>query len=107
MTDDQDAARRARHAAIRAEYADEEAEAAELEAAQNAAALDVPLNLRITQRLSVMLRQRAAAENIPTSALVRRLLTTAVTAQPPPALTIDQVETIARRIAGEAIQSRT
>jgi len=55
--------------AVREEYADEEAEAAE-----NAAALDVPLSLRITRELDGQLRRRAAAEQIPTSALVRRLL---------------------------------
>ena len=35
--------------AVRPEYADEEAEAAELEAAENAAALEVPLSLRVTR----------------------------------------------------------
>lgn len=102
MTDDNQT-RQARHAAIQAEYADEEGEAAELEAAENAAALDVPLNLRITQNLNTQLRQRAAAEHIPTSALVRRILATSVQTQPATVLTIDQVEAIARRIATETI----
>jgi len=104
MTDD-DQTRRARHAAIQAEYADEEAEAAELEAAENAAALDVPLNLRITQNLHAQLRQRAAAEHIPTSALVRRILVTFVQTQPSTVLTIGQVEAIARRVATETMTS--
>lgn len=72
MTDTQDdgrAARRARHTAIRDETAQEEAEAAE-----SATTLDVPLHLRIDRQLDEQLRQRAAAEQIPTSALVRRLL---------------------------------
>jgi len=37
--------------AIREQYAEEEAEAAETEIAEKAAALDVPLNLRITKDL--------------------------------------------------------
>ncbi len=105
MTDDDHTrqARRARRAAIQAEYAEEEAEAAELEAAEHAAALDVPLNLRITRTLNAQLRQRAAAEHIPTSALVRRLLTTSVQTVPTTVLTVDQVEAIARRVAAETV----
>jgi hypothetical protein len=37
--------------AVREEYAEEEAEAAEIEAAENAAALEVSLSLRITREL--------------------------------------------------------
>lgn len=37
--------------AIHDEYADEEAEAAKIEAAENAIVLDVPLSLRITKEL--------------------------------------------------------
>ncbi|MGH3501254.1 MAG: ribbon-helix-helix protein, CopG family [Nocardioidaceae bacterium] len=55
--------------AIRAEYAEEEAEAAERDAT-----LDVPLNLRIDRQLDARLKRQAAAAQIPTSALVRRLL---------------------------------
>lgn len=58
--------------AIRAEYADEEAEAAETEVAERNAALDVALNLRIDKNLDTQLRHRAAAAQIPVSALVRR-----------------------------------
>lgn len=68
--EDARAARRARHAEIRAEVASEEAETAEAEAAENAGTLDVSLHLRITRGLDAELRERAAAEQIPTSALV-------------------------------------
>lgn len=94
-----------RRRAILAEYADEEAEAAEIEVAENAAALDVPLNLRITKGLDAQLRQRAAAEQIPTSALVRRILIGAVQAGTAPVLTVEQVESIARRVAAEPFVS--
>lgn len=93
----------ARREAILADYAEEEAEATEIEVAENAGALDVPLNLRITKGLDVQLRQRAAAEQIPTSALVRRLLTGAVAATTAPVLTVEQIEAIARRVAAEPV----
>ena len=96
---------RSRREAIRAEYAEEEAEAAEIKVAENAAALDVPLNLRITKSLDAQLRRRAAAEQIPTSALVRRLLTRSVQHDTAPVLTVEQVEAIARRVAGESVAS--
>ena len=96
---------RARREAILAEYAEEEAEAAEIEVAENAAALDVPLNLRITKSLDAQLRRRAAAEQIPTSALVRRLLTRSVQRDTAPVLTVEQVEAIARRVASESVAS--
>lgn len=95
---------RPRAGGIAAEYAEEEAEAAEIEAAENSAALDVPLNLRITKGLDAQLRRRAAAEQIPTSALVRRLLTRSVRDGAASALTedqVEQVEGIARRVAHE------
>jgi hypothetical protein len=92
--------------AVREEYADEEAEAAEIEAAENAAALDVPLSLRITRELDGELRRRAAAEQIPTSALVRRLLYSAVHGRNAPVLTVEQVEQIARRVAQETAAGR-
>ena len=96
---------RARREAILAEYAEEEAEAAEIEVAENAAALDVPLNLRITKSLDAQLRRRAAAEQIPLSALVRRLLTRSVQHDTAPVLTVEQVEAIARRVASESVAS--
>jgi len=103
VSDDKQA--QSRREAILAEYAEEEAEAAEIEVAEKAAALDVPLNLRITKGLDAQLRQRAAAEQIPTSALVRRLLTGAVQVGTSPALTVEQVEAIARRIVTEPVVS--
>lgn len=101
-----DAAVDAEVRAIREEYADEEAENAEIEAAENAAALDVPLSLRITKELDAQLRRRAAAEQIPTSALVRRLLSRAVHSRNSPVLTVEQVEEIARRVAQETAGGR-
>lgn len=100
-TERQRAARRARHAAIRTEVASEEAEAAEAEAAENAGALDVPLHLRVTRDLDAELRRLAAAEQVPTSALVRRLLTQAIHQHRPGGLTEEDVERIARRVVIE------
>ena len=88
--------------AIRAEYADEEAEEAEAEAAERAAALEVPLNLRIDKKLDAQLKQRAAAVQIPTSALVRRVLRQAMREPDAPVLTEERVEAIARRVLAEA-----
>lgn len=88
--------------AIRAEYAEEEAEAAEAEIAERSVALDVPLNLRIDKVLDAELRQRAAAAQLPVSALVRRLLRDAIAQPQTPTLTVEQVEQIARRILSEA-----
>ncbi len=99
-TDDR-AVRRTRHAAIRAEVAHEEAEAAEAEAAENAITLDVPLHLRIDRQLDAQLRRRAATEHIPTSALVRRLLRQAAHEQRADLLTTADVEDIARRVVRE------
>lgn len=88
--------------AIRAEYAEEEAEAVEAEIAERNAALDVPLNLRIDRDLDARLKQQAAAEQIPTSALVRRLLRRAVGDPATSALTVEQVEAIARRVMAQS-----
>lgn len=88
--------------AIRAEYAEEEAEAAEAEIAGHSAVLDVPLNLRIDKDLDGQLRRRAAAAQIPVSALVRRLLRAGIAQPEAPTLTVEQVEQIARRIVREA-----
>lgn len=87
--------------AIRVEYAEEEAEAAEVELAERNAALDVPLNLRIDRSLDAQLKQRAADAQIPISALVRRLLRQAVHDPGAPVLTVDQVEAIARRVLAD------
>jgi hypothetical protein len=53
---DQDEAIAEEVSAVRAEYAEEEAEAAEREAAENAAALEVSLSLRITRELDLALK---------------------------------------------------
>lgn len=100
-TKDAGNARRTRHAAILAEVAHEEAEAAEAESAERAGALDIPLHLRIDRELDAELRSRAVAEHIPTSALVRRLLRQAVHEQRSSGLTAAEVEVIARRVARE------
>lgn len=103
MTEDDRSARiDAEVQAIRAEYAEEEAEAAEAEVAERNAALDVPLNLRIDRELDTQLKRRAAAAQIPTSALVRRLLRRAVHDPDTPVLTVEQVEAIARRVLADA-----
>ena len=88
--------------AARAEYADEEAEAAEAEIAEHNAALDIPLNLRIDSKLDAQLKRRAAAAQIPTSALVRRLLREALNDPHTPVITAQDVEDIARRVLAEA-----
>ena len=87
---------------MRAEYAEEEAEAAEREAAENAAALEVSLSLRITRELDLALKRRAAQEQISPSALIRRLLRQATTSGDEPVLTVQQVEEIARRVMRES-----
>lgn len=92
--------------AIRAEYAEEEAEAAEAEIAERNATLDVPLNLRIDRDLDAQLKRRAAAAQIPTSALVRRLLRQAMQDPGAPVLTVQQVEAIARRVFAESAGGR-
>lgn len=100
-TDDARVARRVRHERIRAEVASEEAEALEAEAAEAADTLDVPLHLRITRGMDAELRARATAERIPTSALVRRLLTQAAHDYPAGGLTEADVEKIARRVLAD------
>ena len=79
-----------------------EAEAAEAEIAERNTALDVPLNLRIDKDLDTRLKQQAAAAQIPTSALVRRLLRQAVHDPAASVLTVEQVEAIARRVVAES-----
>jgi hypothetical protein len=88
--------------AVRAEYAEEEAEAAEREAAENAAALEVSLSLRITRELDLALKRRAAQEQVSPSALIRRLLRQAAAGGDEPVLTVHQVEEIARRVMRES-----
>ncbi|MGH3802423.1 MAG: ribbon-helix-helix protein, CopG family [Pseudonocardiaceae bacterium] len=105
-TEEARTARRTRHEAILAEIAQEEAEAAEAEVAEKASTLDTPLHLRIDRELDAQLRRRAAAEHIPTSALVRRLLRQAVHEHHPGGLTAAEVEDIARRVAREELHGR-
>ncbi len=103
-TDTARADRRARHEAIRAEVAVEEAEAGEADAIEKTNTLDVPMHLRIDSDLDERLRRRASGEGIPTSALVRRLLRQAMQ-QSPAVLSHADVEDIARRVAREELQS--
>jgi hypothetical protein len=99
---DQDGAIADEVSAVRAEYAEEEAEAAERDAAENAAALEVSLSLRITRELDLALKRRAAQEQVSPSALIRRLLRQATAGGNQPVLTVEQVEEIARRVMRES-----
>lgn len=90
---------RARRDAIRTEYLDEEAEAAEAEALENDQAV---LSVRVPATLAETLRARAADEHVPTSALIRRILARAVREGTQPVLTVEQVEEIARRVIRES-----
>jgi predicted DNA binding CopG/RHH family protein len=88
---------RARRDAIRAEYAAEEAEAAETEAVEAEQAV---LSVRVPAHLAEALKARSAAEHISVSGLIRRILVNGV--EPgPAALTVEQVEEIARRVVLE------
>jgi hypothetical protein len=59
--------------------------------------------LRVPASLAAALKARAAAEQIPTSALVRRILTQAVQRSDAPVLTVEEVEQIARRVYRESV----
>lgn len=87
--------------AIAAEYLEEEAEATETEIAERMATLDVPLNLRISRALFAALRRRAGREQIPVSALVRRLLAEGL--EQPATVNLATFEELARRIAREEV----
>ena len=89
--------------AAREEYAEEEAEAAEAEIAEQNAGSTCRLNLRIARGLDACLRRRATAEQIPTSALVRRLLTQTVHDYRGGG-TEAEVEEIARRVVCEEVR---
>lgn len=97
--DERDARIAAEVQAVRDDYAEE---AAEAEIAERNAALDMPLNLRIDKDLDAQLKRHAAAAQIPTSALVRRLLRQAVQDPSGQVLTVEQVEAIARRVVAES-----
>ena len=91
-----------RHARSREGLAEEEAEAIAADIADNEQSA---LSLRVPVSLSMALKARAAAEQIPTSALVRRILTQALERPVSPALTaeqIEQIEQIARRVYRES-----
>ncbi|WP_239336625.1 hypothetical protein [Frankia sp. CiP3] len=90
---------RARRAAIRAEYAVEETEAAEAEAIENQQAV---VSVRVPATLAEALRARAAAEKLPTSAYVRRVLVRAVGEPGEPVMTESRVEEIVRRVLRES-----
>jgi hypothetical protein len=89
---------RPRRGAIRAEYAAEEADAAEAEAVEAEQAV---LSVRVPAQLAETLKARAAAEHIPVSALVRRVLTREVLEPDQPVFTVEQIEQIARRVIRE------
>lgn len=98
-----DPAARARlleRAEIRSQVAEEEADAIAEEIAENK---ETALSVRVPESLSRALKQRARAEHVPVSALVRRLLADAVHAPPTTPLTVEQVEEIARRVARETL----
>jgi plasmid stability protein len=88
---------RVRRDAIRAEYMDEEAEAETLENSQ------AVLSVRVPAALAKTLKMRAAEQHIPTSALIRRILTRAVREGTERVLTVEQVEEIARRVVRESV----
>src|SRR5438270_11297029 len=90
---------RVRRNAIRAEYLDEEAEAAEAEGLENDQAV---LSVRVPAALAETLRARAADEHVPTSALIRRILAGAMREGTQPVLTVEPVEEIARRVMRES-----
>ncbi|MEX5634030.1 ribbon-helix-helix protein, CopG family [Parafrankia sp. FMc2] len=91
-----DSSRRARRDAIRAEYAAEAAEAEAVEAEQAVVSVRVPASL------AEALKARAAAEHLPTSALVRRIPARAVQSPEAPAVSVEQVEEIVRRVLRES-----
>lgn len=93
-------ARMLERAEIRAQVAEEEAEAIAEEISENK---ETALSVRVPESLSRALKQRARAEHVPVSALVRRLLADAVHAPPTVPLTVEQVEEIARRVARETL----
>jgi hypothetical protein len=92
-----------RHARSREDLAEEEAEAIAADIAENEQ--QAALSLRVPVSLSAALKARAVAERVPTSALVRRILTQALEQPRLPALTAEQVELveeIARRVYRES-----
>jgi predicted HicB family RNase H-like nuclease len=78
---------------------EDEAESIATEIAENQ---QTALSLRVPVSLSAALKARAEAERIPTSALVRRILTQALEQPSARVLTVEQVEEIARRVYRES-----
>jgi predicted DNA binding CopG/RHH family protein len=92
-----------RHARSREDFVEEEADAIMADVAENEQAA---LSLRVPASLAAALKARAAAEQIPTSALVRRILTQAVQRSNTSALSaeqVEQVEQIVRRVNRESV----
>ncbi|CAO5227227.1 Ribbon-helix-helix protein CopG domain-containing protein [Frankia sp. AgKG'84/4] len=71
-----------------------------MEAAGGPGRIVVPV--RAPASLADVFRARAAAEHIPTSALVRRIPSRAVDSHDTPVMTEDQVEEIVRRVLRES-----
>jgi hypothetical protein len=88
-----------RHSRSREDLAEEEADSIAAEIAENQ---QTALSLRVPASLAAELKARAEAEQVPTSALVRRLLTQALHEPTAPVLTVEQVEQIARRVYRES-----
>lgn len=75
---------------------------AEAIAAEIAESRQSALSLRVPAWLAAALKSRAEAEQIPMSALVRRILAQALEDPGAPVLTVEQVEQIARRVYRES-----
>lgn len=99
-----DSETRARRDAIRAEYAEEEAEAAAAEGLEKEQGEEqAVLSVRVPAHLLAGLKSRAATEHIPTSALVRRILSRALDyGVEGSVMTVSEVERIARRVVEES-----
>jgi predicted DNA binding CopG/RHH family protein len=99
-TDSAERERMLRHARSREDFVEEEADAIMADVAENEQAA---LSLRVPASLAAALKARAAAEQIPTSALVRRILTQAVQRSDSSVLSAEQVEQIVRRVNRESV----
>ncbi|SDC64412.1 ribbon-helix-helix protein, CopG family [Actinokineospora iranica] len=95
-----------RIAAIRDEYAEEEAEAAAVEVAVSRAAEQTTMSVRVPATLAAQLKQHAEAQHTSTSALVRQLLMTMMDAMTrAPAQRVDTVT--AEQIGALAIREHS
>ncbi len=84
----------------REDLAEDEADAIAAEIAESAQ--QAAISVRVPASLSEALKARASAEHIPLSTYVRRVLAHAVEHPDTPALTVEQVEDIARRVYRES-----